>query len=124
VVNMKTVSLPEKISDDLAKTAEELTFMAKKPISQSMAINLLIEVYHAHLNNPCALDAFSQQLKSIDIMSPEEFDKYWDEPQEVKDKKKTKRARKTTLDLAGSGAKYSTPEEMKKALDELRKEDE
>jgi hypothetical protein len=88
----KTVNLPEKIYDDLAKTAEELTFMAKKPISQSMAINLLIEVYHAHLNNPCALDAFSQQLKSLDIMSPEEFDKYWDEPSKPQKRKaKTKK---------------------------------
>jgi len=89
----KTVNLPEKIYDELAKTAEELTFMAKKPISQSMAINLLIEIYHAHLNNHCALDAFSQQLKSLDIMSPEEFDKYWDEtanPKETKHKAKTK----------------------------------
>ncbi len=77
---MKTVYLPDKISDDLAKTAEELSLMAKKPISQSMAINLLIEVYHAHLNNRCALDAFSQQLQSLDIMPPEEFDNYWDEP--------------------------------------------
>jgi len=125
VVDMaKTVNLPEKIYDDLAKVAEELTFMAKKPISQSMAINLLIEVYHAHMNNPCALDAFSQQLASLDIMSPEEFDKYWDESREVKRKKKTQRVRKTTMDLAGSGSKYSTPEKMKKALDELRKEDE
>jgi hypothetical protein len=91
---MKTVNLPDKINDELAKTAEELTFMAKKPISQSMAINLLIEVYHAHLNNPCALDAFSQQLKTLDIMSPEEFDKYWDEsvkPQENRSKTKNKK---------------------------------
>ena len=91
---MKTLNLPEKISDELAKTAEELTLMAKKPISQSMAINLLIEVYHAHLNNPCALDAFSQQLKSLNIMLPEEFDKYWDEPtksQSAKPKTKTKK---------------------------------
>ena len=87
---MKTVNLPEKISDDLAKTAEELTLMAKKPISKSMAINLLIEVYHAHLNNPCALDAFSQQLKSLDIMAPEEFDKYWDEPAENKSRQSRK----------------------------------
>ncbi|MGD0449706.1 MAG: hypothetical protein ABSA79_01460 [Candidatus Bathyarchaeia archaeon] len=88
---MKTLSLPEKISDELAKTAEELTLMAKKPISQSMAINLLIEVYRAHLNNPCALDAFSQQLKSLDIMAPEEFDKYWDEPSKPQiAKRKTK----------------------------------
>jgi len=91
---MKTLYLPEKISDELAKAAEELTLMAKKPISQSMAVNLLIEVYHAHLNNPCALDAFSQQLKSLDIMSPEEFDKYWDETaklQETKRRPKTKK---------------------------------
>lgn len=77
---MKTLDLPDKIYDDLAKTTEELTLMAKKPISKSMAINLLIEVYHAHLSNRCALDAFSQQLQRLDIMSPEEFDKYWDEP--------------------------------------------
>jgi len=94
VVDMtKTVNLPEKIYDDLAKVAEELTFMAKKPISQSMAINLLIEVYHAHLNNRCALDAFSQQLQTLDIMSPEEFDKYWDAPakkSKAKNEAKTK----------------------------------
>ena len=81
---MKTLNLPDKISDDLARTAEELSFMAKKSISQSMAINLLIEVYHAHLNNRCALDAFSQQLQSLNIMPPEEFDRYWDEPAKPK----------------------------------------
>lgn len=31
--------------------------------------------------------------------------------------------KKTTLDLAGSGAGRATPEEMKKLLDELREED-
>ena len=90
----KTINLPEKIYDDLAKVADELTLMAKKPISQSMAINLLIEVYHAHLNNRCALDSFSQQLASLDLMSPEEFDKYWDEtskPQKTKRKTKAKK---------------------------------
>jgi hypothetical protein len=90
----KTINLPERIYDDLTKVAEELTFMAKKPISQSMAINLLIEVYHAHLNNPCALDGFRQQLSSLNIMSPEEFDKYWDESSkanETKLKVKTKK---------------------------------
>ncbi len=90
----KTVNLPDKIYDDLAKVAEELTLMAKKPISQSMAINLLIEVYHAHLNNRCALDAFSQQLASLDIMSPEEFDKYWDEPSKPQETKRKTKAKK------------------------------
>ncbi len=91
---MKNLNLPDKISEDLVKTAEELSLMAKKPISQSMAINLLIEVYHAHLNNPCALDAFSQQLKSIDLMSPEEFDKSWDEPAKILEAKRKVKIRK------------------------------
>ena len=87
---MKTLEMPDKIYDDLAKASEELTFMAKKPISKSMAVNLLIEIYHAHLNNRCALDAFSLQLQNLDIMSPEEFDKYWDEPESRRPKPKAK----------------------------------
>ena len=31
--------------------------------------------------------------------------------------------KKSTVDLAGSGAKHATPEEMKKLLDRLREED-
>jgi AbrB family looped-hinge helix DNA binding protein len=31
--------------------------------------------------------------------------------------------RKSTIDLAGSGAKHATPQEMKKLLDKLREED-
>jgi len=31
--------------------------------------------------------------------------------------------KKSTIDLAGSGAKYATPEEMKELLDKLREED-
>lgn len=33
------------------------------------------------------------------------------------------RPKKSTIDLAGSGAKQATPEEMKKRLDRLREED-
>jgi hypothetical protein len=84
----KKVNLPEKIYSDLVNVSEELTLMAKKPISLSMAVNLLMEVYRAHLNNPCALDAFSQQLASLDILSPEEFDKMWDETPKMKRKHK------------------------------------
>ncbi|MGD0072213.1 MAG: hypothetical protein ABSB71_11715 [Candidatus Bathyarchaeia archaeon] len=46
-----------------------------------------MEVYHAHMNNLCALDASSQQLASLDILSPEEFDKMWDEMPKIKEKK-------------------------------------
>lgn len=94
---MKTLSLPDQIADELAKTSEELSFMAKKPISQSMAVDLLIEVYHAHLGNRCALDAFSQQLQNLNIMAPEEFDKYWDgpaKPQKIQTKAKPKNSKK------------------------------
>jgi hypothetical protein len=68
--------------------------MAKKPVSPSMTIDLLMEVYRAHLNDPCALDAFSQQIQSLNLMSPEEFDRYWDETarsQTPKKKPKTKK---------------------------------
>jgi hypothetical protein len=86
----KTVALPLRVHEDLVKVSEELSLMAKKPISTSMAIDLLMEIYRAHLNNPCTLDAFSQQLRSLNIMGPEEFDKYWDEPkQPPKHKAKT-----------------------------------
>jgi hypothetical protein len=76
----KTVDLPLRVYEDLGKVSEEISLMAKKSISISMAIDLLIEIYRAYLNNPCALDSFSQQLASLNIMTPEEFDKYWDEP--------------------------------------------
>ena len=88
----KTVNLPLRVHEDLIKVTEELTLMAKKPISTSMTVDLLMEIYRAHLNNPCALDAFSQQLRSLNLMAPEEFDKYWDEPEkppQPKQKKKT-----------------------------------
>jgi hypothetical protein len=87
---VKTVSLPLRVYEDLVRVSEELSLMSKKPISTSMAIDLVMEVYRAHLNNPCALDAFSQQLKSLNIMLPEEFDKYWDEPAITGQKRKVK----------------------------------
>ncbi len=88
---VKTLNLPLRVHEDLIKVSEELSFMAKKPVSPSMAVDLLIEVYHAHLNDPCALDAFSQQLRSLNLMSPQEFDRYWDEP--APQKKQTAKSR-------------------------------
>lgn len=79
-VMVTAINLPLRVYEDLARVSAEFSLMAKKPVSQSMAIDLLIEIYRAHMNNPCALDTFSQQLRSLDLMAPEEFDKYWDEP--------------------------------------------
>jgi hypothetical protein len=84
----KPVDLPLRVHEDLVKVSQELSLMAKKPISTSMAVDLLIEIYRAHLNNSCALDAFSQQLRSLNIMPPEEFDKYWDEPTKAPQKQR------------------------------------
>jgi len=75
----KTLNLPLRVYEDLIHVSEELSFMAKKPISLSMTVDLLMEIYRAHLSNPCALDTFSQQMRSLDLMLPEEFDKYWDD---------------------------------------------
>jgi hypothetical protein len=80
---VKPLNLPLRVYEDLAKVSDELSLMAKKPISLSMTVDLLMEIYRAHFNNPCALDSFSQQIKSLNIMAPAEFDKYWDEPLET-----------------------------------------
>ncbi len=87
----KPVDLPLRVHEDLIEVAEEFSLMAKKPISPAMAVDLLMEIYRAHMNNPCALDAFSQQLASLNLMSPKEFEKYWDEQPPTK---KPKRANK------------------------------
>ncbi len=90
----KTVDLPLRVYEDLVKVSQELSLMAKKPFSVSMTVDLLMEIYRARLNDSCALDAFSVQLQSLNIMAPEEFDKYWDEPlkpKETKQKAKTKK---------------------------------
>jgi hypothetical protein len=90
----KPVNLPLRVYEDLIEVSDELTLMAKKPVSPSMTINLLMEVYRAHLNDPCALDAFSQQMRNLDLMSPEEFDRYWDEPLRMQAQKKKPKTKK------------------------------
>lgn len=91
----KTLNLPLRVYEDLLSVSQELTLMAKRPISPSMTVNLLMEVYRSHMSNPCALDMFSQQLQTLNLMSPEEFDRYWDEPaaktEPVKHKTKIKK---------------------------------
>ena len=89
----KTLNLPLRVYEDLTRVSEELSLMAKKPISQSMAVDMLMEVYRAHLSNPCALDMFSQQMRTLNLMSPEEFDRYWDEPLDTAKKAKMGKAK-------------------------------
>jgi hypothetical protein len=91
----QTINLPDSVYQDLVSVAEELADMAKKPISIGMAVYLLTAVYQAHLNDPCARDAFRQKMARADIMSPEEFEKAWDltpsnEPKRANRTRKTK----------------------------------
>ena len=90
----KQLNLPLQVYEDLQKVSEELSLMAKKQISPSMAVDLLIDVFQAHLNNPCTLDAFSMQLQTANLMSPQEFDRYWDEPAKSEAPKKTIKTKK------------------------------
>jgi hypothetical protein len=82
----KTVNLPEVIYTDLASISDDLTALAKKPISPAMTISLLIAVYRAYVSEPCARDAFRQRISTSDFMSPEEFEKEWDTPSKSKPK--------------------------------------
>jgi hypothetical protein len=90
----KTVKLPDSVYQDLVSVAEELTLMARKPLSLSMAVYLLTAVYRAHLNDPCARDSFQHKIATSDIMSPEEFEKAWDITSTTKAKKLKRKKRK------------------------------
>jgi hypothetical protein len=75
---VKTIRLPEVIYEDLSSISKKLSSIAKKPISHAMTISLIIAVYRARLRDPCARDAFQQRIASLDFMSPEDFEKTWD----------------------------------------------
>jgi hypothetical protein len=75
---VKIVNLPEVIYEDLLSISDDLTSLARKPISPAMTLSLLIEVYRTYTSDPCARDAFRQKIATSDIMSPEDFEKEWD----------------------------------------------
>jgi hypothetical protein len=89
----KALELPLQVYEELLRTTEELSLMAKKQISPAMAVEMVIEVYRAYLSDPCALDKFSLQLQNANLMTPEEFEQYWDErkPKQAKHKAKPKK---------------------------------
>jgi hypothetical protein len=93
----KTLNLPDTVYDDLVAVSEELTGMAKKPISIGMAVYLLTAVYRAYISEPCARDAFRQRLANSDIMTPEEFENFENLPKKepAAPKKKPKKPAKT-----------------------------
>lgn len=82
---VKKLTLPKVIFNELETISKQLSLIAKKPISNAMTISLLIGVYRAYLNNPCARDAFKQKIAVLDFMSPENFEKTWDSFEEQKE---------------------------------------
>jgi hypothetical protein len=74
----QAVNLPEVIYEDLASISDDLSSLARKPISIAMTITLLIEVYRAYTKEPCARDAFRQKIATSDFMTPKAFEKKWD----------------------------------------------
>jgi hypothetical protein len=80
IILTKKITLPEAVSADLTSVKEELASITRKPFSEAMAISILISVYRAHLSEPCARDAFRQRMANGNFMSPEEFEKTWDNP--------------------------------------------
>jgi hypothetical protein len=84
----KKITLPETVFLDLACIKKELASLTGKPFSEAMAISILISVYRAHLSEPCARDAFKQRMANGNFMSPEEFEKTWDNPKPKKGKSK------------------------------------
>ncbi len=91
---VKSVELPLQIYEDLVRVTEELSLMSKKPFSTAMAVNMLIEVYRAHMSDPCALDAFTVQLRSANFMTPQEYERYWDETEKPKTAKRKAKPKK------------------------------
>ena len=83
---VKKVNLPKVIYNELESISKELSLIAKKPISHAMTISLLMGVYRAYLNNPCAMDAFKQRIAVLDFMSPENFEKTWDSSDKIMEK--------------------------------------
>jgi hypothetical protein len=87
----RNLTLPDIIYSDLVAVSQELSVMARKPVSVSMTISILSAIYRAHISEPCARDALCQRLANSQIMSPEEFDKYWNEPTKTTPKKPRKK---------------------------------
>ena len=77
---VKTISLPELVYSELVTIAGELTMRSKKPISLGMAVSILASIYKTF--NQCFpefLEKLAEKLQKANVMSPEEFDKVWEE---------------------------------------------
>jgi hypothetical protein len=82
-----------------------------------MAISILTAVYRAHVSEPCARDALRQRLSTAEIMSPEEFERIWDNKSRQKYPKKTAKPRPPSPQKRGkilhdSTAKPNEPARM------------
>jgi len=75
----KTVSLPDVIYADLVSVSGDLTSLARKPFSLGMTIACLTSIYNVIKTFPGFQEGLKKKFDQVGILSPEEFDRVWDE---------------------------------------------
>lgn len=74
----KTVSLPDVIYADLVSVSGDLTSAARKPVSLGMTVAFLTSFFKGLYSVPGFQKRMKKELREIDILSPQEFEKVWD----------------------------------------------
>lgn len=76
----KTVSLPDMIYADLVSVSGDLTSAARKPFSLGMTVAFLTSFFRGLSKSVPGFEKdLQKRLRTMDILSPEEFDEMWDE---------------------------------------------
>ena len=77
----KTVSLNDFTYSELAVLAGKLSIIAKRPISLGMTIAIATASFGKFLELPGAKKEIEKRFSELSatILTPEEFDTYWDE---------------------------------------------
>ena len=77
----KTVSLNDFTYSELAVLAGRLSMIAKKPISLGMTISIASIALDQYLRAPGVEKKLQKKFSEISarMMTPEEFDSYWDQ---------------------------------------------
>jgi len=73
------VSLNDFTYSELAVLAGRLSMIAKKPISLGMTIFFATGIFNKYLNAPGIEKLLEKKFSEGKIMTPEEFDTYYDE---------------------------------------------
>lgn len=79
------MSLNDLTYSELAVLAGRLSMMAKRPISLGMTITLTTIIFEKLLTIPALEEQWKKMFSKISptMLTPQEFDKHWDELYEV-----------------------------------------